>query len=283
MHDSGTLDFLLNRIRELDIQTRILDVELALAEPRDLSFLAAPAFRGLLGTMLREREPDLFQRFFKPGAGSHEQSGFAIRMKSVDSVLPVFRIVSFAGSKAHAYSLASDIAAFMPGMALGESVIRAVRTAGPFPPASVDPSVFEPLVSASFSFETPMRIKRHGRIVNHHQFSLAFLASAAVERLNALSAQFAGGGPPLDPVPFIAAAALSLQVHRNISTTPWSRLSESSGHKIVMDGCTGSFSYDCLSPALAVLLDWAARVNLGRHTVAGAGAFSVRFSKGFDD
>lgn len=262
---------------------RMFEVELLLSTSIRLDDFGAVAFRGLLGWVLKETENSLFRKLFKPDEGGHFSPGFAVRQVSpaapkTQSV--VFRVMTLLDPDESPRRLAAQIVRYFPGRKFGMAQIHEVKINRYCYPASLISGHGAASYSGDFHFLTPMRLKRHGQIVDADNFSIAFVASGAWERLYALSGiiglavspELAASGSS-----YVAGAALSLLRHRDITWRKKQRVSGVSHQEIFMDGCIGRLKYDRIPAESAMLLSWGSLVNLGRHSSMGAGAFDAVF------
>lgn len=262
----------------LDARTSVISVRLTFPRPQEIKFSSAVAFRGLLGNILRNHDPELESMIFKPDPDGFRPPPFAVRLVRGRSPLPEsdaaeFLIAVLADAPGIPARLSDLIRDRFPGSPFGESRILAVRTARrqltPPPFADAGP---EELFRVSLDFITPVRIKRHGIIVDPLSFSPAFVVSALLEKINAFSLAYASS-EPVPAADFIARTALLPLIRKDIRFQTQQRTSGNSGCLIHLGGCVGSISFGCCTSDLIRIFHWGSRFGVGRHTSAGSGMF----------
>lgn len=266
-------------LTELRAMTRSLSVRLEFRRPQAVKFSSAVAFRGLLGDVLFRDEPEMARTFFKPDSDGFTPPPLAIRlMRDSGAGGELFDHAEFVISvlsrdRRQPERLAELIRARFPGAEFGASGISAAQvTVAEAEEIAFSEAGPEDLFRVSLDFRTPVRIKRHGIIIDPRSFSPAFVASALLERLNAFSAAY-GSGAAVPTTGFVARAALLPIREKEIRYRTQQRTSGNTGQKIHLSGCVGTMVMDRCPADLVWLFHWGSHFGVGRHTSAGGGMY----------
>lgn len=121
------------------------------------------------------------------------------------------------------------------------------------------------------SFLTPLRLK----FQNHLQAELPFhvLVRAMLRRVSSLFNAYGEGEPDLDYRGLVFKAEDVRVGHSTLQWFDWRRYSTRQDQAMLMGGLTGSVTYEGLLGEFMPLLDFCARVHIGKQTTFGLGQF----------
>jgi hypothetical protein len=121
--------------------------------------------------------------------------------------------------------------------------------------------------------ETPLRLKYQNTLGAQLPFHI--LVRAALRRLAALNEQFGDGEPPLDYRGLVTRAQKIEIMNAHLHWHDWQRYSNRQDQAMLMGGMLGNVSYQGRVAEFQPLLDYAAKVHLGKATTFGLGKIRV--------
>ncbi len=127
--------------------------------------------------------------------------------------------------------------------------------------------------TVTLKFETPLRLKHNNRLSPELPFHL--LVRAMLRRSSALLNHYDGGEPDLDYAGMVGRA---WNVRTADSTLGWEdrrRYSLRQERSMMMGGLTGSITYEGDLEEYLPLIEFCAKVHLGKQTTFGMGRFTV--------
>ena len=260
---------------------RVFHLKLELEEAQSVKFSTGVALRGLLGSVMCKHEPTLLKAVFKPEEKGHAPSLLMLKLDSPCTVSHelAFTLTLVDPSGENTRKTSELIRKYFPGELFSGTPICKVAVEEPFIPAVFAPdSRAEELFNVGLDFFSPVRIKRHGVIVESGSFSLAFVVSALVERFNAFL-QHCGREETLESMPLVEKAALAFICKRNIRYQTQQRRSGRTADTIYLSGCTGELMLSHISCDLARLLYLGTFTGVGRHTSSGSGMYHMQMER----
>lgn len=257
---------------------RVFHLKLELEEARTVKFSTGVALRGLLGSVMCKYDPELLKAVLKPEEKGHTPSPLMLKLDSPCKVSQkldfTLTLLDPTGTQsAKAIKLIRDR---FPGEQFSGTRICKVAVGEPFiPPVFAPDSGEKDLFSIELDFFSPVRIKRHGVIVESNSFSLAFVVSALTERFNTFLKQY-GIEETLESAQLVEKASLAFIRKRNIRYQTQQRRSGHTEDTIYLSGCTGELVLSHISCDLVRLLYLGTFTGAGRHTSAGSGMYRMK-------
>ncbi|WP_054030899.1 CRISPR system precrRNA processing endoribonuclease RAMP protein Cas6 [Desulfatitalea tepidiphila] len=125
----------------------------------------------------------------------------------------------------------------------------------------------------TLTFHTPLRLKHQ----NHLSTDLPFhvLVRAMLRRISSLMAHFNGGEPQLDYTGLVQRAQVVKTVQSTLVWEDWRRYSLRQEQAMLLGGLKGSITYEGALDEYQPLIDFCAKVHLGKQTTFGLGRYTV--------
>jgi hypothetical protein len=236
--------------------------------------LATATLRGLTGHLLKDLDIKLAMSYFKPP----QEKPAALVFQSIHGGRQsqsemAFRIISWAPGDHLSQALCAAYSG-LPGKCFGESgsIIKAVNVEKA-QTLNIEPETHA-RAPARLTFHTPLMIRKGGRPMGAADLHLAALITAAVRRINRVSAHY-GNGKTLSEQCFSRVGDVIREIRRDMAWVSPRRRSCVQGQNIALSGWVGHMAFDSFPPELVDLFNVIACIHLGRHTTEGCGQLSV--------
>ena len=127
--------------------------------------------------------------------------------------------------------------------------------------------------TVTLTFHTPLRLKYNNRLTPSLPFHV--LVRAMLRRAAALLERYDGAEPELDYTGMIERAQAVRTGQSELQWVDWRRYSNRQDQAMMMGGLQGSITYTGSLSEYLSLIDFCAKVHLGKQTTFGLGRFTV--------
>ena len=129
----------------------------------------------------------------------------------------------------------------------------------------------------TFNFQTPLRLKHNNQLTPELPFHV--LVRAMTRRASTLLNAFGEGEPPLDYSGMVQRAHGITTAACSLTWADWRRYSFRQEQAMLLGGLMGSIAYQGDLEEYLPLIDFCARVHLGKQTTFGLGRFTVEAAR----
>ena len=126
-------------------------------------------------------------------------------------------------------------------------------------------------------FETPLRIKYRNHLAPELPFHV--LVRALLRRIATLEKAFGDGEPDLDYRGLVERAKMVRTAENRLAWFDWRRYSTRQQQEMLMGGMLGSVTYEGDIGEYLPLIDYCAKVHVGKQTTFGLGRYSVEVQR----